>query len=1056
MAADVLACSGSANYVMYVDWPLLPEQHTVEVRYKIGNGAWVDLPAETSDTLWHLRASKSWVHWTDQLPAQATSYDVEAQVPYTKTLGSDDIVGAWGTSGTFTAGTSADVDRVLTRCPGALTGLTVSSYTSTTATVTWNAVSGSYDYDIRHKATTDTTWGPTTSLTSPSYTNHATTHTITGLDNTKTYNIAVRAREWHEAATSNWTTVTTTLPSLTVTNIAVDAAMLGLSGHGTNSWWYRQTAPNTGTCTGPVTNNRGSLSNLTAATAYTYAAYSETGCADADKMDSVTFATLARSGNLTQPSPSNSDQDIGHDGTNLREGAQAFTTGSNAGGYELHSIDASFSAKTGSPGNIVVKIHADSTTSPWAPGTALATLNGSNPTTAGNKEWTCYTSHGCDLDLEPSTTYLIVMSAPASPSGNNAYQWQTTESDDETSSSDLSIANVGKKKVGTGSWTDLPNSNSNSNSLAFKISVDTIPKPALTATSVTANTATLTLAGYASNWWLKRTSPSGGTCTAGESDYSHALSNLTGATTYTYKAYSDAACATEVNSVSFTTDTDYDTNDDGLIEISSLAQLNAIRWDTNGDGLVTGSNQSNFRSAFPGGTYTGTGAMGCPSTGCSGYELDADLDFDTNGNGTADSGDTYWDSGKGWNPIAEYATTLDGNGHTISNLFINRTSVSWAGLFARVKSGGTISNLTLYGTSVTSTNAVNHLNNSLAGAFAGRLSSGAKIRGVEAYGNVTAQASVSRPTIAGGLVGHNAGDVSDSHSNVTVNAITPADGLQIYAFAGGIAGENSGDITTSYFTASASANARHNNSSGGEARSGGIVGKLTGGSIKASYSTGTTDSRGTNNWSGGGIVGYMLIDGNNATAELVAVYATGQVKRGSQNPLLNADFNGVVGKTIARNGGSITVTDSYYDKDKIKQVTAKTYNVEKTTAELQSPTGYSGIYANWDLNLDGVTGGDDPWHFGTSSEYPVLKDAPVALLAPDVKANTAIIRIVNHNGGWWYKGDQAGANCTSVAAGTKNITLSSLTEDTTYTYTAYSNSACTTELATRTFPTLSS
>ena len=45
----------------------------------------------------------------------------------------------------------------------------------------------------------------------------------------------------------------------------------------------------------------------------------------------------------------------------------------------------------------------------------------------------------------------------------------------------------------------------------------------------------------------------------------------------------------------------------------------------------------------------------------------------------------------------------------------------------------------------------------------------------------------------------------------------------------------------------------------------------------------------------------------------------------------------------------------------------------QTTAQLQAPTGYSGIYADWnvDLNNDGTS--DDPWHFGTDAQYPALK-----------------------------------------------------------------------------------
>lgn len=73
--------------------------------------------------------------------------------------------------------------------------------------------------------------------------------------------------------------------------------------------------------------------------------------------------------------------------------------------------------------------------------------------------------------------------------------------------------------------------------------------------------------------------------------------------------------------------------------------------------------------------------MGCPNTGCIGYELTADIDFDTNGNVTADSGDLFYDadgdgSNNGWLPIGNASTPFtadfDGNGFTISNFFVNR------------------------------------------------------------------------------------------------------------------------------------------------------------------------------------------------------------------------------------------------------------------------------------------------------------------------------------------------------------------------------------------------
>ena len=39
----------------------------------------------------------------------------------------------------------------------------------------------------------------------------------------------------------------------------------------------------------------------------------------------------------------------------------------------------------------------------------------------------------------------------------------------------------------------------------------------------------------------------------------------------------------------------------------------------------------------------------------------------------------------------------------------------------------------------------------------------------------------------------------------------------------------------------------------------------------------------------------------------------------------------------------------------------------RTTAALQSPTGYTGIYSQWNVDLDGDSTVDGPWHFGTTA-----------------------------------------------------------------------------------------
>ena len=135
---------------------------------------------------------------------------------------------------------------------------------------------------------------------------------------------------------------------------------------------------------------------------------------------------------------------------------------------------------------------------------------------------------------------------------------------------------------------------------------------------------------------------------------------------------------------------DYDLDDDGLIEVGSWTQLDAIRWDLNGDGTVDdSSNETKYQAAFP----DAASGMGCPTEDgatCTGYELMADLNFDPNGNGP-DPSDPFYDAGAGWQPIGDGATgftgNFNGNGNTISNLFISRNETN-LGLFGALRHGG--------------------------------------------------------------------------------------------------------------------------------------------------------------------------------------------------------------------------------------------------------------------------------------------------------------------------------------------------------------------------------
>ena len=116
--------------------------------------------------------------------------------------------------------------------------------------------------------------------------------------------------------------------------------------------------------------------------------------------------------------------------------------------------------------------------------------------------------------------------------------------------------------------------------------------------------------------------------------------------------------------------TDYDANDNNLIEIDTPAKLNAIRHDPDGDGVAT---NAGYTSVF---ASPATGQ--CPA-GCTGYELTADLDLSTD----------Y----STWSPIATYNATLNGNGYAIRGLNVNATGTADAGLFGTLDSSAVVRQL---------------------------------------------------------------------------------------------------------------------------------------------------------------------------------------------------------------------------------------------------------------------------------------------------------------------------------------------------------------------------
>ena len=179
---------------------------------------------------------------------------------------------------------------------------------------------------------------------------------------------------------------------------------------------------------------------------------------------------------------------------------------------------------------------------------------------------------------------------------------------------------------------------------------------------------------------------------------------------------------------------DNDTDNDNLIEVTSVAQFIAMQWDLDGDGTPE-SETAKYNTAFD------SGVSGCSST-CAGYEITADLTITAN---PTDAGTTYLVPGT-WN------TTFQGNGNTITN---NDSRPLFENIGA---------------TTGSTTGEVKRLNVDNSGAGNAILANKVQAKGVLTNVGVTGSVTVSGNYTRGGLVNELAGGViSGSHSYADVD-----------------------------------------------------------------------------------------------------------------------------------------------------------------------------------------------------------------------------------------------------------------------------------------------
>ena len=159
-----------------------------------------------------------------------------------------------------------------------------------------------------------------------------------------------------------------------------------------------------------------------------------------------------------------------------------------------------------------------------------------------------------------SVSNIEATSATLNIAGHTAQWWYQADTGPDstcqgpvaagTSSDDLTGLTVHQQYTYTAYSATGCNSADALDSITFEPSGDVLKVENLTATS-----ATLKLENHTGNWWFRETSPSTGTCTAGESDFTNNLTGLIPGTEYTYKSYDVDTCEDthEGASVTFTT-----------------------------------------------------------------------------------------------------------------------------------------------------------------------------------------------------------------------------------------------------------------------------------------------------------------------------------------------------------------------------------------------------------------------------------------------------------------------------------------------------------------------
>ena len=362
-----------------------------------------------------------------------------------------------------------------------------------------------------------------------------------------------------------------------------------------------------------------------------------------------------------------------------------------------------------------------------------------------------------------------------------------------------------------------------------------------------------------------------------------------------------------------------------------------------------------------------------------------------------------YNTGAGFTPIGSstngnmFIGHLDGNGQTISGLYINLPSSNDVGIFGAIGVGSTISDLSIVDADITGSYNVGIVT----GGSRGQIS------------DLNISGTISAATAVGGITGYSYNDISSSVVDVDITATGNTLGGIVGVTSGGTYSdlEVSGTVSGTYYMGGAFGNfgtgsighritssvdifasqsvsggltghmgiASIDNSfasgdvtsqeSGIYSNAGGFVGHAEGGTITQSYSTGSVNSLGGEVGGFAGILalGSVVTDSysrGDATGTTNVGGFVGSAQFGATNNITHVFSTGApTGTNPANQGGLIgysnntTTTDSKYDRE-TSGTSTSAGGVGELTADMKTQSNFSGwdFEATW-MIVSGVNNG---------------------------------------------------------------------------------------------------